>query len=137
MNKTKKLGLGKLTVADLEPALAFCTHLLYGYAGLNAETHKLNALNANLDLDQGKGHYRIITQLKRKYPQLKVLLSVGGNAEESHEKYLALLESSSARVAFINSAYSIIKTYEFDGIDLAWQLPANRPKKIKGAISKY
>lgn len=93
------------------------------------------SLNPALDLDQGKGHYRIITQLKRKFPQLKILLSVGGEVDiENREKYLTLLESSGARIAFINSAYSMVKTYEFDGLDLAWEFPPNKPKKIKSSI---
>jgi chitinase len=131
-------GLGKLTVADVEPALAFCTHLVYGFAGINAGDNKILSLNAGLDLDQGKGHYRIITQLKRKYPGLKIMLSVGGGSDVDPDadtnKYLNLLENSGSRIAFINSAYSIIKTYDFDGIDLAWQFPPNKPKKIKGTI---
>lgn len=133
------LGLGKLTLADLEPALSFCSHLVYGHAGLNAATNKLESLNPSLDLDQGKGHFRLITQLKRKFPALKVLLSVGGNADKTADespstKYLALLESSAARIAFINSAYALIKTYEFDGLDLAWQFPEDRPVKIKSGL---
>lgn len=132
------LGLGKLTLADLEPSLSFCTHLVYGHAGLNAATHKLESINARLDLDQDKGHFRQITQLKRKFPALKVILSVGGGADRADEnpstKYLELLESSAARVAFINSAYALIKTYEFDGVDLAWQFPADRPIKIKSGL---
>lgn len=112
--------------------------MLYGYAGIAADNHKLTSLNPALDLDQGKGHFRLITQLKRKYPQLKVILSVGHNVDTADsEKYLTLLESPAGRIAFINSAYSLVKTYEFDGLDLAWQFPANRPKKIKGALGSF
>lgn len=128
-------GLGKLVLNDLEPALSFCTHLVYGYSGLNAETNKLISLKESLDLDQGKGHYRVITNLKRKYPQLKVLLSIGGNVDlETPEKYMTMLESSGGRIAFINSAHAMLKTYDFDGLDLAWQFPPNKPKKIRGAV---
>lgn len=92
-------------------------------------------------MDQGKGHYRIITQLKRRFPGLKIILSVGGGADVDAEadtnKYLNLLETSGGRIAFINSAYSLIKTYDFDGIDLAWQFPPNKPKKIKGTFGMY
>ena len=106
-------GLGKLTVADVELALAFCTHLVYGFAGINAGDNKILSLNAGLDLDQGKGHYRIITQLKRRFPGLKIMLSVGGGSDVDPDadtnKYLNLLENSGSRIAFINSAYSIIK----------------------------
>lgn len=124
-----------MTIDEIEPALPFCTHLVYGYAGINAATNKLVSLNENLDLDQGKGHYRIVTQLKRKYPNLKVILSIGGNYDkDNREKYLNLLESSGARIAFINSAYTMVKSYNFDGLDLAWEFPVVRPVKIRGTI---
>jgi chitinase len=110
---------------------------VYGYAGIKAETNKLTALNENMDLDQGKGHYRLVTSLKRKYPNLKIMLSVGGNADENRESYLTMLESSGGRVSFINSAYTLLKTYEFDGLDLSWEFPQTKPKKIRGAIKSF
>lgn len=133
-------GLGKITVTDIELALPFCTHLLYGFAGVNPENFKLRALDESLDLDSGKGQYRLATTLKRRYPNLKVLLSVGGYKdlaeEKPYEKYLTLLESPGSRTAFVNSVYSTLKTYEFDGLDLAWQFPQNKPKRIRGWTGK-
>jgi GH18 family chitinase len=129
-----KEGLGKVTLADLEPALSQCTYLVYGYAGINEQTKKLVSLNENQDLDQGKGLYRVATSLKRKFPGLKVLLSVGGDAEYKPDKYLELLESSANRMAFINSAYAMVKTYDFDGLDLAFEFPKIKPKKIRSGI---
>jgi len=88
-------------------------------------------------LDQGKGHFRVITALKRKFPQLKILLGIGaGFDKEQPEKYLSLLENSGARIAFINSAHSLVKTYDFDGLDLAWQFPENKAKKHHSGIGK-
>lgn len=133
-------GLGKVTVTDIELALPFCTHLIYGYAGVSAETYRLTALNADLDLDSGKGHYRAVTTLKKRYPGLKVFLAVGGyhdlSEEKPFEKYLSLLESSGSRTAFVNSVYTILKTYEFDGLDLAWQFPQTKPRRIRGLPGK-
>lgn len=123
--------------------MELCTHLVYRSAGLTADTHRVTSLNPSLDLDQGKGHFRIITTLKRRFPTLKIILSVGGGHDEgtedhpAHEKYLTMLESSASRIAFINSAYELVKTYQFDGIDLAWQFPENRPKKIKGTFGSF
>uniref|UniRef100_A0A1B0EZB9 Uncharacterized protein n=1 Tax=Phlebotomus papatasi TaxID=29031 RepID=A0A1B0EZB9_PHLPP len=130
-------GLGKTNINDIEPALPFCTHLVYGNAGINGATNKLVSLNENQDLDQGKGHYRAITALKRKYPGLKILLGVGGGADSDSEKYLTLLESSAGRISFINSAYTLVKTYDFDGLDLSWQFPVVKPKKIRGTVSSF
>ncbi|XP_077292745.1 chitinase-like protein EN03 [Arctopsyche grandis] len=125
----------KMLPQDLDPALSFCTHLVYGYAGVDASNHKMVPLNPNLDLDQGHGNYRIVTQLKRKFPAMKVLLSVGGGADkENPEKYNELLETPEARTAFISSATVILRNYAFDGIDLAWQFPVIKAKKIRGTF---
>jgi chitinase len=126
-----KEGVGRVSLTDLEPALAQCTHLVYGYAGLNADTFKMVSLNEQQDLDVGKALYRETTALKKKFPGLKVLLSVGGDADAAPEKYLALLESTTHRMAFINSAYALLKSYSFDGLDLAFEFPKIKPKKIR------
>lgn len=125
-----------MSVPDIEPALSFCTHLVYGYADINEATNKVESANPALDLDQGKAHYRVITSLKKRFPTLKVLLSVGGD-HLNKDKYLALLESSVGRIAFINSAYALVKNYEFDGIDLAWEFPPVKPKKIRSSVGSF
>lgn len=80
-----------------------------------------------------------MTGYKKKYPHLKVLLSVGGDRDEidpDNNKYLTLLESTNARIPFINSVHSLVKTYGFDGLDLAWQFPKNKAKKVHSGIGK-
>ncbi|XP_058057279.1 chitinase-like protein Idgf4 [Anopheles bellator] len=137
---TIKEGLAKVTVSDIELALPFCTHLIYGYAGIDAATYRTRPNIASLDLDEGQGQYRTVTTLKKRYPGLRVFLSVGGNQdlteEKPFEKYLTLLESAGSRTAFINSAYTLLKTYDFDGLDLAWQFPQTKPKRVRGLSGK-
>lgn len=41
------------------------------------------------------------------------------------------------RLAFINSAKDIVKHYAFDGLDLAWEFPETKPKKIRSSFSKF
>nr|QFZ95572.1 imaginal disc growth factor [Plectrocnemia conspersa] len=128
----------KMLPSDMDPALSFCTHLVYGYAGLDAATNKMVSLNPKLDLDQGHANFRVVTQLKKKFPTMKVLLSVGGGADlelEDSYKYNTVLETPESRAVFINSASVILKNYGFDGLDLAWQFPTLKPKKIRGKIS--
>lgn len=130
-------GLGKSIIADIEPALPLCTHLIYGYAGINADNYNVRSLNEPLDLDSGKGQYRAVTtELKRRFPSLKVLLGVGffkdPTDEKTADKYLTLLESGGSRTAFINSLYGLVKSYNFDGADIAWQFRQTKPKKIRG-----
>ncbi|XP_013109445.1 chitinase-like protein Idgf4 [Stomoxys calcitrans] len=139
-NSYVREGLAKLTLPDLEPALQFCTHLVYGYAIINPTSNKLVSRNEKLDLDVGTGLYRTVTGLKKKFPHLKVLLSVGGDNDEvdnDNNKYLAMLDSTDARIPFINSAHALVKTYGFDGLDVAWQFPKNKPKKVHGSFGKF
>lgn len=129
-------GQGKFDIPFIEPALQFCTHLIYRSAGINADTHKLVPLNEHFDIT--KDNYRHITQLKTKFPGLRVLLGVGnGDDDQNTEKYLTTLEGVENRIAFVNSAHMIVKAYGFDGIDLGWQFPTNKPKKIRGKISGW
>jgi len=129
-------GQGKFDIPFLEHALQFCSHLVYRSAGINAATHKLVPLNENFDVT--KDNYRKITDLKKRYPTLRVLLSVGnGDDDQDVEKYLTLLESVDHRMAFVNSAQSLVKTFGFDGLDLAWEFPTNKPKKVRGKFSSF
>ncbi|KAJ9585536.1 hypothetical protein L9F63_002653 [Diploptera punctata] len=96
--------------------------------------HKLVPLDEYQELDSGKGYYRAVTNLKKRYPGLNILLSVGGNADPDNDKYLTLLESEDSRKAFVNSARILLRQYAFDGLDLAWQFPEIRPKKDRGTF---
>lgn len=131
-----RLKPGKFEIEDVQPALPLCTHLVYGFAGINAETFEVISLTPNLDTGAGYAYYRLATQLKRSYPDLKIYLSIGGNAdpyEETH-KYLTLTETSEARTKFINSVNRLLNDYDFDGIDLAWQFPPVKVKKNRGTF---
>lgn len=90
------------------------------------------------DLDVHKHQYSEVTALKRKYPHLKVLLSVGGDQDvdpEHPNKYLELLEGEKVKqTSFINSAYSLVRSYGFDGLDLSFQFPKNKPRKVHSDI---
>ncbi|XP_073827874.1 imaginal disk growth factor 6-like [Musca autumnalis] len=137
-----KETLAKMYVDELEPAFQICTHIVYGFAGIDRNTFQAKSLNENLDLDLGKGLYRKVTRLKRKYPNVKVLLSVGGdrdlevgdNAKDLPNKYFQLLETAIGRQRFIRTLYALIKSYGFDGVDVAFQFPKNKPKKVHGVF---
>ncbi|GJQ87058.1 hypothetical protein Trydic_g6817 [Trypoxylus dichotomus] len=130
-------GQAKFDLQFIDPALQFCTHLIYKSALINADTFKLTAQNEKFDITQD--NYRKVTDLKRRFPGLRVLLSVGNNDDdpEQREKYLTLLESVDNRLAFVNSAHTFVKSYGFDGLDLAWEFPTTKPKKIRGAVSSF
>lgn len=128
--------MGKLLNPDLEIALQFCSHLVYGYLGIRGDNYQAYSLNENLDIY--KHQFSEVTAFKRKFPHLKVLLSVGGDHDidvEHPNKYIELLEGEKVRqTAFIQSAYSLVKNYGFDGLDLAYQFPRNKPRKVHGEL---
>ncbi|KAH8263730.1 hypothetical protein KR044_013004, partial [Drosophila immigrans] len=120
---------GKLSNQDLALGLQFCTHLIYGYAGIRGADYHVESLNEDLDIKQHQ--FTEVTSLKRKYPKLKVLLSVGGDQDTQNDKYIELLEGGRSRQkAFIDSAFAMVKNYGFDGLDLAYQFPRNKPRKV-------
>ncbi|XP_050306831.1 chitinase-like protein Idgf4 isoform X2 [Anthonomus grandis grandis] len=134
-------GNGKFDLVFIEPALQFCTHLIYGYAGIKEEMNTIIPLDESLDIN--RQNYKHVTELKRRFPGLRILLSVGGGKDVSGEgsdknmKYRTLLESVESRLAFVNSAHNLVKNYGFDGLDLAWEFPETKPKKIRNKVSSW
>lgn len=105
-------GPGKFEVTDIEPALEYCTHLIYGYAALNEESYKLTPLNEQFDVI--KDNYRKVTDLKKRFPKLKVLLSVGGNADvsgEDEEKNIKYRNLVSNLLCYIKTFVIILLTF--------------------------
>ncbi|XP_062141717.1 chitinase-like protein Idgf2 isoform X3 [Drosophila sulfurigaster albostrigata] len=127
----------QLTTSNLALALRFCTHLIYGYAGIRADNFLAHSLNEELDINQHQ--FTEVTALKRHYPNLKVLLSVGGDHDidgDHPNKYIELLEGGiEKQTEFIKSAHSLVKNYGFDGLDLAYQFPKNKPKKVHTGLA--
>ena len=86
--------MAKVTVEEIKPALQYCTHLVYGFAEIDDDDYNVEPLDKKLDLDKGKGQYRLVTGLKRSHPNLKVFLSVGGNRDtDDVEKYLKVVSA--------------------------------------------
>ncbi|XP_050521925.1 chitinase-like protein EN03 [Daktulosphaira vitifoliae] len=128
----------KVSAEELKPALAFCTHLVYGFVGIDADKFKVKSLDPKLDLPEskdvkgGKGNFKAVTALKKAYPNLYILLSVGGMMDnEDPDKYLEALEKPKSRTNFASSIAEMAKQNGFDGVDLAWQFPVVNEKKEK------
>ncbi|XP_050453622.1 chitinase-like protein Idgf4 isoform X1 [Cataglyphis hispanica] len=128
-------GPAKFQLDDVRLALSLCTHLIYGYAHINSDFEVVPG-SPNLDTGSGYSYYKLTTQLKRAFPDLKVYLSIGGNSDpyDEEHKYLVLTETSEGRSKFINSVNRLLNDYDFDGIDLAWQFPPVRPKKQRSTL---
>lgn len=135
-----------------------CTHLYYAFAGI-WESGDVRVNDDNLDLNQGMnqhcflvlnnipiknlfkfniyfktffylGMYRNVTEMKRRNPRLKVLLSVGGSKATNNSLWSTLASSAPRIGAFIGSASYFIRTYNFDGLNIDWHYPEEADKVI-------
>ncbi|XP_018495001.1 endochitinase [Galendromus occidentalis] len=97
-----------------------CTHLVYAFVGLSNQTWELFSIDPEFDFN--KGGYRRFTALRKKFPHVKTLLSVGGWAEGG-KKYSEMVAVEAHRHTFINSVIQWVQTYGFDGFDLDWEYP--------------
>ena len=106
------------------------THLNYSF-GLIYHDEALNEQNVPNDPeklhtiylpDKVKSDLKQIPELKKKNPNLKVLLSVGGWGCRG---FSALASTAEGRKKFANSALEIVKEYNLDGIDIDWEYPVN------------
>ncbi len=59
--------------------------------------------------------------IKRKYPSIKVLVSVGGYG--TSKSFSAMASDSIGRTAFVDDAVRFVRHYGMDGIDLDWEFP--------------
>lgn len=80
-------GQAKFTLDDLEAALPYCTHVVYGFAGISEKFKKVIPLNENFDVTQQ--NFKKVVDLKNrvnnKYQKPKFIFSVGGGADISGE----------------------------------------------------
>jgi len=63
---------------------------------------------------------------KVSYPDVKILISVGG-ADFPSKNYTDMASTSAGRAAFISNLKSFISLYNFDGVDINWEIISLQP----------
>ena len=66
-------------------------------------------------------NFHVARRLKQKYPDLKVLVSVGGQGTE--KTFSTMASSSDSRAVFVDDAVRFVRSYGLDGIDVDWEFP--------------
>ncbi|ENN70443.1 hypothetical protein YQE_12947, partial [Dendroctonus ponderosae] len=109
------------TPEDLDPYL--CTHIIYAFASLDPVNHHVVSNDEEYDIVQGG--YKAVVALKRFNRNLKVLLSIGGPRDEASHRFSNMISAANGRRDFIRSAFSLVKEFHFDGVEIHWEYPAN------------
>ena len=88
------------------------THVNYAFAKIGSD-HRLTFRTGLFDQ---------ISELKRKHPRLKFILSVGGWTDSG--PFYEMAASAEERQAFASSCADFLKAHpQFDGVDLDWEHP--------------
>ncbi|CAH1797506.1 unnamed protein product [Owenia fusiformis] len=106
----------KFNPENIDPTL--CTHIIYCCSKIEEGVlapYEWNDIGNN-------GRYKQVTDLKSKYPHLKVLLAVGG-WNLGTEVFTEMAKDSTSRFKFIEHALTFLRKHNFDGLDLDWEFP--------------
>ncbi|MGL4522457.1 MAG: glycoside hydrolase family 18 protein [Bacilli bacterium] len=109
------------------------THLNYGFAHIYHQEEGSDASDPSYTKDVSKHHQlhlapnvkadlEKLAALKKKNPELKVLLAIGGWGARGFSDMAA---EKLSRTTFISSVHSVLSAYNLDGVDLDWEYPVN------------
>lgn len=109
--------------------MKYCTHYIYSFIGIS-DHGKVVILDKWQELPDngGKDAFRRFTALRKKNPDAKMLVAIGGWNEGS-AKYSAVAADPERRKVFIQDIIDFMKKYGFDGLDVDWEYPAQRGGK--------
>lgn len=102
----------KFQPADVHPY--FCTHIIYSFSVLNAETLNIESAKEWTDIDNQ--YYQNVTRLKDE--GVKVMIALNGMNDVDGDKYGRLLNDEKARQDFIRNVVVFIQKHNFDGLDI-------------------
>ncbi|XP_049852511.1 probable chitinase 2 [Schistocerca gregaria] len=107
-----------------------CDHIIYTFVGIDPETGKVRILDEYLNIGNqdeytGLRGFLNFTDLKKKNPNLRTSLAIGG-WNQCSLNYSIVSNDPTKRRNLIESAVSLLQEYNFDGFDLDWEYPSQR-----------
>lgn len=95
---------------------AYLTDVIYAFANIDG-SYRITLGDSKVD----PANLADLKALKKKYPRLKTLISVGG--WDWSDKFSNMASTASRRSAFAGSVAAFLKKYGLDGVDLDWEYP--------------
>lgn len=138
----KSEAQGYFDVGDLQ--WDYLTHIQYSFAMVDPATNKIafgdkhaaieedfKDMNIThkgkpLELDKNlpyKGHFNLLQTMKKQYPDVDLLISVGGWA--GSRGFYTMLDTDEGIETFANSCVDFIRQYGFDGVDIDFEYPSS------------
>ncbi|KAL1956325.1 hypothetical protein VTO42DRAFT_7408 [Malbranchea cinnamomea] len=108
--------------------LSFVSHVIYAFAWVKADgTVYLSneAVDEEMPIDETCGWIRAFTQLKPRYPGIKLLLAIGGGGEQGSGNFAKVANDSTSVQRFVHTAKELVDRFELDGLDVDWEHPSN------------
>ena len=91
------------------------THIIYSFLKLQNDTLSFRNDDQRRSLEQ-------LVELKKTYPQLKIMVSIGGWG--GCAPCSDLFASAEHRTTFAKTTVALFRQYDIDGLDLDWEYPA-------------
>jgi len=104
------------------PDPAYVTHINYAFGHVNGTFNGIRIDN--------ESRLRSLTELKKKYHSLKVMLSIGGWGSGRFSEMAATEEN---RKKFAGDCLRVVKEFKLDGIDIDWEYPTSNAAKISSS----
>ena len=99
-------------------------HLVYAYASFDPHDLNIHFNDAN-----DTSHVQRLMKIKHSHPQLKFLISIGGDSFAS-DRFSDMVRSGYKRSIFISNLQTFLTTHEFDGVDVSWVFPCSGSRTI-------
>lgn len=108
------------------------THLIYAYVDISEQGQCVTAdrwadtqipYPGDRPNERLKGNIKQLQLLRQDFPELKILMSIGGWERSARFSQVALTRT--ARIRFANSCVAFMRQYGFDGIDVDWRFPVS------------
>lgn len=108
--------------SDDIPDPRYMTHINYAFGAVNKTFDGIEVANP--------GRLSAVVGLKKKEPELKVLLSIGGWGSG---RFSEMATDSLLRRSFAYDCQRVVEHYGLDGIDIDWEYPTSRAAGISAS----
>lgn len=110
-NSSNSLSIGSVNVR-------LCSHIIMGFGTVEEDG------SVNLDALGGPHGLASFSMLRKRRPDLKLMISIGGGGGDGN--FRTMVSGADSRWRFIASAISALRAARLDGLDIDWEFPKLR-----------